>query len=460
MSIQSIDKIADLVSKEKPVAILGLGHTGLSYVSYCIDKGWPFFVMDSKLSAEKIKAFQHTYPDICFVEGEFDEKHLLKAGLLLLSPGIDSRISAIQSAKLQGIPIVNDIELFVLENAESNKPVPIIAVTGSNGKSTVCDCLHSILNTEDYPVEALGNIGKPVLDYLAMEKPKWYILELSSFQLENLQHLPLDVAVILNISPDHLDRHGDLKSYVQAKHNIFRQANAVVYNQDDGLTKPNKKKKVMLTFGCQQTADFRVLKKTENYVIEWSKDKVIYENDMTLKGIHNALNIAACLAILKVCNIPVSKDILEKIQRYSGLPHRCQWIPSNDGVMWINDSKATNLGATETAIQSYAIESNALYLIAGGDAKGSDLNDLSSSIQRWVKKVWVFGKDAHQFMTFLPDQQCEKVDGLTEAVKKAKQQTKPGDRVLFSPACASIDMYRNYQERGEHFISLVTELAA
>jgi UDP-N-acetylmuramoylalanine--D-glutamate ligase len=438
------------IKQEQPVIVLGLGLTGASCVNYCQRKGWPVLVMDSREHPPQLSEFKSAHPEVEVVCGGFDEQLLAKAGLIIISPGIDYAHPALEAAKRNQITIVGDIELFALENK-----VPVIAVTGSNGKSTVCDCLGTLFNNLGIETIVAGNIGTPVLDLLQQPQPQLYVLELSSFQIETTRNLRATVASVLNISADHLDRHGSLEKYAAIKRRLYTMADSAVINLDDSLTQDPSIPESCLSFGQNENADFQVRNEQGHFAVYHQQELLLSEVDCQLKGIHNGLNIAACLAIAKLFGVNVDEKLLDGLKGYAGLAHRCQRVASDDGIVWINDSKATNVGAARAAIQSFANHPGDLYLIAGGDAKGGDIASLAEDIEARVRYCWVYGKDAHLFVNSLPEYICQQVQDLDAAVQGVKKVAKPGDLVLFSPACASLDMYPNYKVRGEHFAQLV-----
>ena len=440
------------ISYQHPVVILGLGLTGAACVRYCLKKDWPMMVMDSREEPTLFESFKQQYPTIELKLGDFSESTLLNAGLIIVSPGIDLRHPAIQAAIKHEIPLVGDVELFCLENSQ-----PIIAVTGSNGKSTLCDCLGQVLQSLGVQCEVAGNFGQPVLDLLAQaQQPDVYVLELSSFQLETLSHLAADVAVVLNLSADHLDRHETLANYAQIKRRIYTQAKHIVQNADEALTQLSDANGPVLQFGQSADSDFVVTTNEAGYQIFYQGKCLLNESELQLKGLHNGLNIAACLAILLAYGIELNSNLYQALADYRGLAHRCQPVASDDDILWINDSKATNTGASLAAINSYTHGDGRLFLIAGGDAKGADIDELIPAIEQQVEHLWVYGKDAALFTNKLDATRCSRVSDLTQAVNAVKTIAQAGDRVLFSPACASLDMYSNYQQRGEHFMALVT----
>ncbi len=438
------------ISQEHPVIVLGLGLTGASCVNYCQRKGWPVLVMDSREQPPQLNEFKAKSPDVTIICGDFDAQKLAGAGLIIISPGIDFHHPSLELARHNHVPIVGDVELFSIDNQ-----VPVIAVTGSNGKSTVCDCLGWMFNQLGVNTVVAGNIGTPVLDLLQYEKPELYVLELSSFQLETLHSLKAQVVSVLNISEDHLDRHGTMENYAAIKRRIYLMGKSAAINTDDALTHDDTIPLSRVSFGTEPSAEFSVTNDERGFAICRNNVHLLSETDCHVNGLHNGLNLAACLAIAHLFGIEINETVLTILKQYSGLEYRCQLVDSIDSIRWINDSKATNVGAAKAAIQSFSGQSKHLYLIAGGDAKGGNIAELKAEIEKHITYTWVYGKDAVLFLRELPQSSCLQVKDLTEAVSRVKEIAVAGDTVLFSPACASTDMYPNYKVRGEHFNQLV-----
>ncbi|WP_144393697.1 UDP-N-acetylmuramoyl-L-alanine--D-glutamate ligase [Pleionea sediminis] len=435
------------------VAVLGLGMTGASCVRYGLRKGWKVSVFDSREDASYHSLFAEFDERVEIHRGEFESSRFENFDLLVASPGVDlSHPQLAKAIKDYELEVVGDIELFARECK-----TPIIAVTGSNGKSTVCDCLGWLLSKLNKRCIVAGNIGHPVLDLLDDNDVEIFVLELSSFQLETVKSLNAEVVCVLNISEDHLDRHKTLENYANIKRKLYQFSDSAAVNIDDSLTHDLSMPGNQLSFGASDTADFKVSQSNNGFIIERFGATLVNESDVQLKGFHNGLNIAACLAILELYGLTIDSSVIQALSDYSGLEHRCQIVASNDGVLWVNDSKATNVGASLSAINSFAKSAKNLYLIAGGDAKGADLSELGQYIESYVVRCYVFGKDADKILSTVSGDLCIKVSNLNTAVNQVKQVVKTGDCVLFSPACASLDMYENYIQRGEHFMQLVKE---
>ncbi|MCO7223994.1 UDP-N-acetylmuramoyl-L-alanine--D-glutamate ligase [Pleionea sp. CnH1-48] len=440
----------EAITQKNPVMIVGLGLTGMACARYCQRKQLPFLMLDTREKPPAALEFIETFGAEQLKLGGLDQTVISTAGLIVVSPGVDLNTPALIAAKEQGISIVGDIELFVDECS-----TPIVAITGSNGKSTVCDALGYALNRSGIKTLVAGNIGTPVLDLLLQPQPELYVFELSSFQLESTYSLKAKVAVVLNVSEDHLDRHHTVENYAAIKRRIYRNAEHAIYNIEDSATHPQDVSGQVTSVGLTEDSDWHVHSGVDGFEIQQKGKPFLSENDTLLKGAHNGYNFAVCIAVADALGISELKTFCLHLASYAGLEHRCQRVLTEDGIVWINDSKATNPGAAEAAIKSFRSQKHALYLIAGGDVKGADIDELAELIQKNVSQCWVFGKDAGLFSHLLPETLCRQVTNMEQAVTAAKEAANEGDYVLLSPACASIDMYKNYQQRGEHFVSLV-----
>lgn len=423
--------------------VVGLGLTGQSCVKFLLEEGANVTAMDSRQGVQ-------VSLDIPVFLGEYDVDILLSADLVLLSPGVDPLNPAVKTAIDNGIEVIGDVELFARYNRAK-----VIAITGSNGKSTVTSLIYEIFIQAGKSVLMGGNIGLPVLDLLD-QKADFLVLELSSFQLERIASLSPMVATVLNVSDDHLDRHLTLEAYQQSKLRIYDNAKIKVVNRDDSLTwidqfdanwsiglSPAKQ-----GFSCDPASGDILL----------NNDLFINLSDCLLKESHNLLNLQAASACALACGVDVS-DIKKVASTFSGLAHRFETISTYNNIRWINDSKATNVGATVAAIQSLVKRSSGkLILIAGGDGKGADFSPLKTILRDSVDNLITLGKDGDRIACLVSF--GVKVKDLNEAVVRANSLATPGDVVLLSPACASLDMFKNYQHRGDCFSQAVRELAA
>ena len=434
----------------KQIIIVGLGTTGLSCAQYFTAVNQPFSVMDEVLSLNELTdKTQGLLVRSLFQLTDFDRVQFDDDTLLVVSPGVNLNKSFIKKAIQLGARITSDIEIF---NSKIN--TPIIAVTGTNGKSTVVTLLTHVLSSLNYKVVLAGNIGIPVLSQLdKANDADFVVLELSSFQLDLYENLRPLVGVFLNISEDHLERYVHFTDYLNAKQKIFNHARAAVYCEDDLLTYPKKTLK-KLSFGLSREADFYLAGAANQQALYYRDTELMTVESLPLKGKHNLLNALAVLACCKALTLDL-KSTFKALQSFSGLPHRCQVVTEIDDVLFINDSKGTNPGACLAALHGFGDErKKRIILIAGGLSKNSDFSILSSSVERLVKQVLVFGKAAGELIASLPNNTVAVTD-LQQAILKAKACATKGDIILFSPACASFDMFDNYQHRGEVFQQLV-----
>ena len=441
---------------QKKVVILGCGITGLSCARFLHRYGVEFSVNDSRATPISPGDFKHQFAGNTLVLGQWDLNLIAQADILLVSPGIDLAESAISGAISKGCDVIGDIELFCRLSK-----TPIIAVTGSNGKSTVVSMLNHVGNAIGHNVQLGGNIGLPVLDQIE-QAADFIVLELSSFQLETVQSMAALSATVLNISDDHLDRHKTIENYGAIKQTIYRNCQSAIYSRDDSATKPLKNSHCSsISFGSDEPADgqFGISNVNGDNHLMFGNHALIAMKLMPLQGIHNALNYLAVLALGTGAGWNM-QDVLASLQTFKGLAHRCEVIESQDGICWVNDSKATNVGATLAAIEGLAatLADKKLILIAGGDGKGADFSPLTTALTEQVEHLITLGKDGREIASLrLPSQQekTTHVDSLPEAVQLAKTKAKTGDMVLLSPACASLDMFANYVERGVVFIQSV-----
>jgi UDP-N-acetylmuramoylalanine--D-glutamate ligase len=426
----------------KNIVVVGMGLTGLSCVRFLLTKGAKVTAMDSR--SELTLSL-----DVPLLLGVFDTRKLTAADLIVLSPGVDVNTPAIQQAIEAGVYVIGDIELFAQFNI-----CPVIAITGSNGKSTVTHLVADMCKAAGKKVLMGGNIGVPVLDLLD-QTADVIVLELSSFQLETTYSLMPKVATVLNITEDHLDRHGKLANYQQIKLSIYQNSQFMVCNRDDILSYPINSKATM-TYGLSQSSSgFSWDKEQANILLD--ENFFLDSKHCLLVGAHNMLNIQAAAALAKVFGID-DDSIRQGAQRFGGLPHRCQTVAMLNNVRWINDSKATNVGATLAAINGLISNiKGKLILIAGGEGKGADFSVMAKCLTQSVGLLITLGKDGDKIGCLHPDN--IKVQTVQEAVLIAAKYSQAGDVVLLSPACASLDMFVSYQQRGDCFALAVKALA-
>lgn len=446
-------KLAALDSYET-IGVVGLGQTGLSCVRYLLQRDIVPVVFDTRKEPPGLDELKQLCSEIEVHTGGLEIEHVLGLDLLVVSPGVDLRLPALQLAIDAAIPVIGDMDLFA---RHANKPV--LGITGSNGKSTVTRLVADLLTAAGKKVAMGGNIGVPVLD-LVGQPADVFVLELSSFQLELMHDLHLRGATLLNISDDHMDRYNDVRDYSNAKHRIYNRTDVAVWNREQELTAPALiPLNAQVTFGLDPSAAsgpdmFGLRSINGDMVIEFSGEPLVRASELQLTGVHNLLNVQAALALVYSVGIEPAA-VIDAVKAFKGLPHRCELIGDFNQVQWVNDSKATNIGAAEAAIFGLRpLVSGKLILIAGGDGKGADFSHFRAALKQ-VDAVIVLGKDgeriAHQV------DHAIRVKTLEEAVSVAAELAAPNSMVLLSPACASLDMFKNYEHRGEEFRRLVKQ---
>ena len=432
------------------VLIVGLGTTGLSVARYLASYHFKFSVADSREQPPASDKLLELFPKIQLMTGKFDAMDFSFASHLIVSPGIALTETFIQAACAKGAKIVSDIDLFAL-STES----PIIAVTGSNGKSTVTTMLGCMGEAAGKRTAIGGNLGTAALDLLN-ENAELYALELSSFQLERTCVLNAKAATVLNISDDHLDRHQTLEAYATEKQKIFKGDGVMVLNADDPLVAcMQSSERETSWFSINKSADFHITHKNTCEYLSHNDNTLMLCKDLPLEGRHNMANALAALALGQAVGLSLEK-MCAALKNFKGLEHRMQKVSQYKGINWVNDSKATNIGACKAALEGY---NEKVILIAGGDAKGADMSELRPIIETKAKSVILMGKDASLIEKALDN--CvplHHADSMQQAVCCAAELAEQGDTVLLSPACASLDQYRNYQHRGECFAAAIKNL--
>lgn len=431
----------------RQVIIVGLGATGLSCVHFFINKGVSPTVFDSRQNppgANKLPpGIEHHYGDI-----DFDG--LTASALIVISPGISLQTPALIRAAQLGIEIVGDIELFCREIT-----APVIAITGSNGKSTVTQMVGEMAKFAGINTVVAGNIGQPVLTCLE-PNVQLYVLELSSFQLETTYSLTPLVATVLNVSEDHLDRYpGGIEEYRTAKLRIYQQAKTCLINADDVLTLPvADTHSKFISFG-DGVGDYQLSDAQGQIWLNVGGKPVLNQSELKITGRHNLLNALAALALADAAGISRESSLIV-LGRFRGLAHRFQLVHNRSGVTWINDSKATNVGSTLAALKGLQVKGK-LWLLLGGQGKSADFNPLSSELAIRNVTIVCFGEDAKRLSLLQPNKSIITAT-LSQAMEAIAAQVKPGDCVLLSPACASLDQFRNFEHRGEIFSQCAEEL--
>ncbi len=442
----------------KRIVILGIGITGLSCARFLHRHEITFAVNDSRAMPISPGDFKHQFGDNTLVLGQWDQALITTADILIVSPGINTADSEIKQAIAPHCDVIGDIELFCRLS-----DTPILAVTGSNGKSTVVSMLNYVGNSIGYRVQLGGNIGLPVLDQIDDENVDFMVLELSSFQLETITSMKALAATVLNLSDDHLDRHKTIENYGAIKQRIYQNCTYALYNRNDKATIPNAcyGESQTLSFGRDQASgeNFGLAKINGVHHLMSGENALCSLAELPLQGIHNAVNYLAVLALGQCAGWDINA-MLASLKTFKGLAHRCEVIETSDGIRWINDSKATNVGATLAAIEGLAptLAKGKLFLIAGGVGKGADFTPLTDALRTQVEHLITLGTDGKAIGTLRLSSQMDKtthVESLEAAVALAKAEANPGDMVLLSPACASLDMFANYVERGVVFIKSV-----
>ena len=436
--------------QNQKILVAGLGGTGVSMIAYLRQNGAEVAAYDANLKPEREAQLTQQFAGLrCYTDSL---KEALDQGfdMLALSPGISERTPEIAAFKAQGGKVLGDIEMFAhIAKARGDK---VIAITGSNGKTTVTSLVGYLCEKCGLDTVVAGNIGTPVLEAELQrggKKADVWVLELSSFQLENTESLHPDAAVVLNISEDHLDRYDDLLDYAHAKDKIFRGNGVQVLNADDTLCRAMKRSgREVKWFSLAGQADYWF--DCESGRLKQSGDDLLAAADVPLQGLHNAANVLAALALCESIGLPRA-ELLQHIQSFKGLPHRVEKVGEKNGITFIDDSKGTNVGATAAAIAGFQAP---IVLIAGGQGKGQDFTPLRAALHNKARAVLLIGIDAPQIRRDLAGAGVELIDCTTlpEAVQKAYQIAQSGDIVLLSPACASFDMFKGYAHRSEVFI--------
>ncbi|PJI48981.1 MAG: UDP-N-acetylmuramoyl-L-alanine--D-glutamate ligase [Pseudomonas sp.] len=446
-----------LIASDQFRIVVGLGKSGMSLVRYLARQGVPFAVADTRANPPELATLREQYPQVEVRCGDLDADFLCRAQELYVSPGLSLRVPALIEAAARGVRMSGDVDLFA-----RHAKAPIVAITGSNAKSTVTTLVGDMARAAGKRVAVGGNLGTPALDLLA-DDVELYVVELSSFQLETCERLGAEVATCLNVSEDHMDRYDGMADYHLAKHRIFRGARQVVVNRADALSRPLIADNVPCwTFGTNKP-DFKGFGLIEEDGEKWLAfqfDKLMSVRELKIRGAHNQSNALAALALGHAVGLPL-EPMLATLREFAGLAHRCQWVRERNGVNYYDDSKATNVGAALAAIEGLGADIDGkLVLIAGGDGKGADFHDLRSPVAQHCRAVVLLGRDAELVSAALGNAIPKvRVSTLDEAVEHAAELALPGDAVLLSPACASLDMFKNYEERGRLFAKAVEELA-
>lgn len=452
--------MSNLIASSNRRAIIGAGVTGRSIARFLLAKGVSFDWFDTRDQLPGSETTQPPFDGCQITTGPLADDALSGYTEIYLSPGIPLDRPFIRRAQEAGADVIGDIELFARYNQTR-----IAAVTGSNGKTTVATLLTEAVAATGLHVAAAGNIGQPALGCLEAAVDL-LVLELSSFQLEATRSLRPEVACILNLSPDHLDHHPDMLAYHRAKQRIYQGASVLVFNRDDDLTQPLLASgQREISFGSDEPdlGQFGLMRRDGLVWLCRGRERLVDSARLQLSGHHNHLNVLAVLAMCEALNLDLTQ-VVERICSFQGLPHRTQEIARVKGVRWINDSKATNVGAAIAAIDSFRREGQ-LILIAGGQTKGQNFAPFAQELARGVSLVVLMGEGADQIALAITRVLGDKLPiaraaSMQDAVAIAHRAAKAGDIVLLSPACASFDQYQGYADRGEKFGHALQQVAA
>jgi UDP-N-acetylmuramoylalanine--D-glutamate ligase len=435
--------------------VVGLGKTGMSCARYLQSRGLSFAVTDSRPAPPESAALEKLAPAAEARFGGFDEALLDGASQVVASPGVSLQEPFLMSAAVRGIPIIGDIELFVRE-----AKAPIAAITGTNGKSTVTTLVGLMANAAGRRAIAGGNLGRPALDLLDDPVPELYVLELSSFQLETTLSLRAAAAAVLNVTPDHMDRYATVAEYAAAKERIFQRCEAAIVNMDDVAVRTmhyQPSRVLGFSLHTDPAADYYVRHQGDDVILMHGRERMVAMSELKIRGLHNAANALASLAMCDALNLSRAA-CLQALRDFPGLPHRSQWVADVKGVRFVDDSKGTNVGATLAAVAGMP---GSLVLIAGGQGKGQDFAPLAQAFRGKVRHVVLLGQDAKLLDAALKGVATTQfAKDMNEAVQLAANAAHPGETVLLSPACASLDMFRDYGHRGDVFAAAVKGLQA
>ena len=450
--MSAVKKLKAATSKADNL-VFGLGITGMSVARYLKRNGIDALFVDSRSEPPGLDELHELLPDADVILGENATVQLSNINRIIASPGVADSEPMLTVARKAGIDVVSDIELFA-QDAEA----PIVAVTGSNGKSTVTTLLALMCDAAGMTALAGANLGEPALDLLLQDKPDLYVLELSSFQLQRTETLPAKVAVLLNVSADHLDWHESEKNYRNAKYRIFRNAAAAVISRNDpDIAKHVSKGTRIVSFGLDVPEDehYGLREEEGGEFLARGEQLLLATSELALVGRHNQLNALAALAAGELMGLELPA-MLQVLAEFPGLPHRMQLVARKQGVDFINDSKATNVGAAVAAVESI---DGIIVLIAGGESKGGDFDDLSNAVSDRLRAAVLIGSDADRIADALADKALVVfANDIDDAVVQAAGYAESGDTVLLAPGCASFDQFPNYMARGDAFAAAVQGL--
>ena len=438
-------------STAKKDLVVGLGATGLSIARYLNRSGLDAMFVDSRNEPPGIDELSEVWPDADVTLGEM--RLPKKVDRILVSPGIADNEPLLEDARKANIEIVSDIELFARE-----AKAPFVAITGSNGKSTVTTLLYHMGRAAGRETLVGGNLGEPALDLLENDTPDLYVLELSSFQLQRTESLPAAAAVLLNVSADHLDWHASKKEYQQSKYRIFREAHAAVINRaDPRAAEETGNIDNVISFGMDQPEDgqYGIRSEDGSDYLARGDTMLIATSDMEMYGRHNQANALAALAAGELLGFDMAA-MLQVLDEFPGLPHRMQFVARKAAVDFINDSKATNVAAAVASIESV---NGTVVLVAGGEGKGGDFAELAVALENKLRAAVLIGTDAAEIASALDTvMPIYFAQDMEDAVLQAAAYAESDDTVLLAPACASFDQFDNYAARGDAFRTVVEAL--
>ncbi|HKB61127.1 MAG TPA: UDP-N-acetylmuramoyl-L-alanine--D-glutamate ligase [Gallionellaceae bacterium] len=448
--------------RDKLVLVLGLGETGLSLVRWLNAQGARLRVADTRAAPPGLEEAAKFVARAELHCGPFAPGLLKGVGLIAISPGVPVDDPLVRRAIEQGIPVAGDIELFAQSLPATGRP-KIIAITGSNGKTTVTSMVGAMCREAGLDTEVAGNISPAVLDALLARhgrQPDVWVLELSSFQLETTQSLAADAATVLNVTEDHLDRYADMDAYAAAKERIFIGCKTRVLNRDDPRSDAMAQAgSACVKFGIRQpqrNGDWSVRREDDATWLVQGARLVMNAADLRVTGLHNVANALAALALCRAVDLPL-EPLCDALRDFRGLPHRVEKVAEICGVTYIDDSKGTNVGATEAALNGLGMPA---VVILGGDGKGQDFTPLKAAVMDHARAAVLIGRDADAIAAALEGsgKPVVRAQDMADAVRHGAALAEPGDAVLLSPACASFDMFRNYQHRAEVFVAAVQQL--
>ena len=448
----------------KLVLVIGLGETGLAMAKWLVRQGARVRVADSRMPPPNVEALRAAVPQAELIAGPFVASTFFGIDLIAISPGVPVQEPEVRAAVVRGVPVVSEIELFAWGVRQYTPSAKVIAITGSNGKTTTTTLTAFLLNAAGVPAIACGNISPSALDALMSvldgasgypAVPAAWVLELSSFQLETTHTLNADVATVLNVSEDHLDRYAGMDAYAAAKERVFQGAGVMLLNRDDARSATWKRDgRNVVSFGLDaaHASDYGLM---DGWILR-GEEKLIALADLKIVGLHNAANAMAALALCEAIGVE-SARVLPALSRFTGLVHRVEFVAKINGVSYYDDSKGTNVGATLAAVQGLGCK---VAIILGGEGKEQDFSPLRDALAQHARAVALIGRDAGLIGAAIEGcgVSTKRCADMIEAVRWCAGQTTSGDAVLLSPACASFDMFRNYAHRAEVFISAVRDL--